>query len=272
MSKHGKSKSVSVHAIQKMKEEGQKITSVTCYDSAFAALISETEIEIVLVGDSMGNVILGFENTIPVTMDMMTHHVAAVSRSLRGPMLVADMPFMSYRVSQEQAIENAARLVQQGGAHAVKVEGGFDILPQVEAIVKSGIPVMGHLGLTPQKIHALGGYKIQGRGGESAAMTKAAKALEDAGCFSLVLELVPKDLAQSISSMLTIPTIGIGAGAGTDGQVLVLHDMLGFNEDFSPKFLKKYAQLGHITKQALKAFNDEVKAGEYPTEEHSFTK
>ncbi len=270
MSKQGQDMKVSIGTLQKMKADGQKIAMVTCYDAAFANLISQTEMDVVLVGDSMGNVILGYENTIPVSMDVMTHHVAAVNRGLKGPMLVADMPFMSYRVSQEQAIANAARLVQEGGAHAVKVEGGLEILPQVESITKTGIPVMGHLGLTPQKIHALGGYKVQGRGDAATSIVEAAKALEGAGCFSIVLELLPAELAQDITQALTIPTIGIGAGAGTDGQVLVLHDLLGFNEDFCPKFLKKYAELGRATREALDTYVTEVKASEYPTEEYSF--
>ena len=272
MSKHSRKKRISAASITGMKKESKKISMVTCYDSAFAGLINETDIDAVLVGDSMGNVILGFEDTIPVTMAMMTHHTAAVSRTLNGPMLVADMPFMTYGVSVEQAIKNASQLIQDGGAHAVKMEGGREIVPQVEALTQAGIPVMGHLGLTPQKIHALGGYKVQGRGEAGEILKKEAMALQEAGCFAVVLELIPDDLARNVSQALDVPTIGIGAGVGTDGQVLVLHDLLGFNSDFKPKFLKTYANVGQVVTDALQAYSSEVKEGLFPAEEHTFKK
>lgn len=187
-------------------------------------------------------------------------------------MLVADMPFMTYGVSVEQAIKNASQLIQDGGAHAVKMEGGREIVPQVEALTQAGIPVMGHLGLTPQKIHALGGYKVQGRGEAGEILKKEAMALQEAGCFAVVLELIPDDLARNVSQALDVPTIGIGAGVGTDGQVLVLHDLLGFNSDFKPKFLKTYANVGQVVTDALQAYSSEVKEGLFPAEEHTFKK
>ena len=272
MSKHTGTKRRSAASLLKMKQDGEKITMVTCYDSAFASLINDSGIDTVLVGDSMGNVVLGFEDTIPVTMAMMTHHTAAVSRKLDGPLLIADMPFMSYTVSVEQALKNAAQLIQDGGAQAVKMEGGNEIVPQIKAITGAGIPVVGHLGLTPQKIHAIGGFKVQGRGEAGKVLLEEAKALQDAGCCALVLELVPEDLAKEVSEALQIPTIGIGAGNVTDGQVLVLHDLLGFNDDFKPKFLKTYANVGQVVKSALQTYSSEVKEGIYPAEEHTFKK
>ena len=272
MSKHSQKKRVSSLSLKGMKDENKKISMVTCYDGAFADLINETDIDVVLVGDSMGNVLLGFEDTIPVTMEMMIHHSSSVGRVLDGPLLVADMPFMSYGVSVEQAMTNAARLVQDGKAHGVKLEGGTEVVPHIQGITRAGIPVMGHLGLTPQKIHALGGFKVQGRGEAAEVLMKEALALQEAGCFALVLELVPDELARKVTEELSIPTIGIGAGPGTDGQVLVLHDLLGFNDNFKPKFLKTYANLGATIKDAVQAYSTEVKEGIFPAEEHTFKK
>ncbi len=243
---------------------------ITCYDAAFAGLLERTGIDVLLVGDSLGNVVLGYKDTIPVTMEHMLHHTAAVGRVVQRSMLVADMPFMSYNLSVEQALRNAARFVQEAGAHAVKLEGGRPVCPQVKAIVQAGIPVIGHLGLTPQSVHALGGYKVQGRGEQAQKLLEDAKALEEAGACAVVLELIPQALAVEVTKSLHIPTIGIGAGSGTDGQVLVLHDMLGFNSEFSPKFLKKYANLGDIVVEAVKSYDAEVKAGIFPGPEHSF--
>jgi len=271
VSKHApEQQSFTVKTLQKRKAERQKISMITCYDGAFAGLIEQTPIDMVLVGDSLGNVILGLKDTIPVTMEHMIHHSAAVSRVLKRAMLVADMPFLSYNLSTEQALHNAGRLVQEGGAQAVKLEGGSHILPQVKAIVQAGIPVVGHLGLTPQSIHALGGYRVQGRGEQGQILLDEAKKLVEAGICALVLELVPEPLASSVTAALPIPTIGIGAGPGTDGQVLVLHDMLGFQSDFNPKFLKKYANLGEVIVQAVRRYDTEVKDGQFPGPEHSF--
>lgn len=271
MSKYTQKGSITISQILAAKTEKRLLSVVTCYDSAFARLIDQTPIDIVLVGDSLGNVMLGHDSTIPVTMDAMVHHTAAVSRVLQRPFLCADMPFLSYNISVEQALTNAGRLVQQGGAQGVKVEGGRSIAPQVKALVEAGIPVMGHLGLTPQSVHAKGGYRIQGRGDEAQkALIDDAKALEDAGAFSVVLEMIPLELAAKVTAALRIPTIGIGAGPKCDGQVLVLHDILGFDEGFNPKFLKKYADLGKTVREAVAAYDRDVKSGAFPTNEQSF--
>ncbi len=265
----GKKNVTTLNLIQK-KVAGEKISAVTCYDAAFGKLIEKSSIDVVLVGDSLGNVILGFESTIPVTMAHMIHHTASVARVLKRPLLVADMPFMSY-LSSKKALENASRLIQEGGASAVKLEGGQAITCQVKALVELGIPVMGHLGLTPQSVHALGGYKVQGK--SDAARKKLledAVALQEAGAFSVVLEMVPESLAADVTKALDIPTIGIGAGKNCDGQVLVLHDLLGFDSEFSPKFLKKYAHLDEVVSQALSDYDKDVKSGGFPTEQHSF--
>ncbi|NRA64717.1 MAG: 3-methyl-2-oxobutanoate hydroxymethyltransferase [Pseudobacteriovorax sp.] len=270
MSKQTKSKKITISSLLAMKKKSEKIAMVTCYDAAFAKLINNTSLDIVLVGDSMGNVVLGFEGTISVSMDHMTHHCAAVSRGLASQFLVADMPFMSYSGSLDRALQNAGRLLQEGGAHGVKLEGGKEICHTVKAIVESGIPVMGHLGLTPQKIHSLGGYKVQGRGEQAQAIEEAALALQEAGCFSIVLELVPEELAERVTKSLDIPTIGIGAGPKTDGQVLVLHDLLGFDAGFRPKFLKTYEELGERITTALQSYSADVKSMSFPSDEHSF--
>lgn len=270
MSKHKKIQSLSILDLAKAKKDQHKLSMVTCYDAAFAKLIDESEIDMVLVGDSMGNVVLGFDDTIAVTMKMMIHHTAAVSRKLKRAFLVADLPFMSYSVSSEQALKNAADLVQLGGAQAVKLEGGTALAPTVRRIVDAGIPVMGHLGLTPQHIHQLGGFKVQGRGSAARKLKEDAIALQEAGCFSLVLELVPASLAAEVAAELEIPVIGIGAGADVDGQVLVLHDLLGFDDSFQPKFLKRYANLGETIRTALNQYANEVKSQEFPATEHSF--
>ncbi|RZA24499.1 MAG: 3-methyl-2-oxobutanoate hydroxymethyltransferase [Proteobacteria bacterium] len=261
---------VTVKTLLKRKLDKQKISMVTCYDAAFGAIIERSGIDMVLVGDSMGNVVLGYKDTIPVTMDDMVHHTKAVSRVVKRAMLVADLPFMSYNISLEQALTNATRLIQEGGAHAVKVEGGTAIIPQVKAMVQAGIPVVGHLGLTPQSIHTLGGYKVQGRGDEAQKLLREAKELTEAGVCALVLELIPQGLAKEVTDAIKVPTIGIGAGSDTDGQVLVLQDMLGFPSEFSPKFLKKYATLGDIISAALAQYDQEVKNVSFPGAEHTF--
>ncbi len=262
---------VTLSTVLKRKSDGKKLSMVTCYDAAFARLVDESGVDMVLVGDSLGNVMLGHDSTIPVTLQDMIHHSAAVARVLSKPFLVIDMPFMTYHVSVEQALENCGRAIQQGGAQAVKIEGGKAVCPQVAALVGVGIPVMGHLGLTPQSVHALGGYKIQGRGDAARKkLIEEAKALEAAGVFALVLEMVPASLAAEVSKALTIPTIGIGAGPDCDGQVLVLHDLLGFDDNFNPKFLKKYANLGKTIREALAQYDHEVKTGEFPGPAQTF--
>lgn len=261
---------VRVHHLRTMKRKGTKITAVTCYDATFARLVDQSGVDVVLVGDSLGNVVQGQGSTLPVTLDHIVYHTAAVARGLSRAQLVADLPFMTY-YSAEVALPNAARLLAEGGAHAVKLEGGAEVAPIVARLVQSGIPVMGHIGLTPQSLHAMGGHRIQGRGTEARARLLAdAAALQEAGCYALVLEGIPTRLATEISASLAIPTIGIGAGDGCDGQILVLYDMLGLNPDFQPKFLKRFAQLGAEVRRALAAYGEEVRAGTFPAPEHGY--
>lgn len=263
---------VTVRDIAGMKARGERIPMVTAYDYTTAKLADAAEIPIVLVGDSLGMVVLGYDSTIPVTMEDMVHHVKMVARGSQQAMIVADLPFMTYQIDHAQALTNAGRLLQEGGAQTVKLEGGESVAETVHRIVEAGIPVMGHIGLTPQSVNAFGGYRVRGRHREEAVqLLKDAKALEDAGAFSVVLELVPTPLARVISDRLTIPTIGIGAGPGCDGQVQVLHDMLGLFTDFVPKHTKQYANLGETIKQAFVDYAREVRSGEFPTAKHSFT-
>lgn len=262
---------VSIRDIAQMKAKGEKIPMVTAYDYTSARLADAAEIPIVLVGDSLGMVVLGYDSTIPVTMEEMIHHVKMVARGAQQALVVADMPFMSYQVNKAQALTNAARLLQEGGAQTVKLEGGESVARTVHRIVECGIPVMGHLGLTPQSVNGFGGYRVQGRlRQEAVQLLKDAKALEDAGAYAVVLELVPTALARLISQRLTVPTIGIGAGPGCDGQVQVLHDMLGLFTDFVPKHAKRYANLGEDIKEAFTRYAKEVLAGEFPTDRESF--
>ena len=262
---------VTTQSIKKMKQDGEKVTMLTAYDYSTAALLDQVGIDILLVGDSLGMVVLGYETTLPVTMEEMLHHTRAVSRATKRAMVVGDMPFMSYQVSTEQALKNAGRFLKEADAHAVKLEGGIEIADTVKKLVDSGIPVMGHLGLTPQSIHQLGGYGVQGKEDKAARkMINDAIALEQAGVFSLVLECVPTALAKDITEKVSVPTIGIGAGVYCDGQVLVTHDLLGIFEKFVPKFVKKYVELNKPIKKAVSEFIEEVKKGKFPGPEHSF--
>jgi 3-methyl-2-oxobutanoate hydroxymethyltransferase len=257
--------------LQQMKKQQQKIVMVTAYDFPFARLADQAGADILLVGDTLGMVVLGFDSTLPVTMDHMVHHTQAVSRSKPQAMIVGDMPFMSYQVTPEDALRNAGRLLQEAGAEAVKLEGGEKVLPMIEAIARADIPVMGHLGLTPQSVHQLGGYRVQGRDADSAIrLRRDAHLLQDAGCFALVLEAIPDSLATQIQADLSIPVIGIGAGAGCDGQVLVLHDLLGIYGEFVPKFVKRYADVAGVTTQALECFVQDVRSGTFPGPEHTY--
>lgn len=266
-----KKEKVTVLTLQKKKVEGQRISMITCYDSAFGKIIDASPIDCVLVGDSMGNTILGYDNTLPVTLEDILHHTKAVARVTHRPFLIADMPFMSYQVSVELAVRNAGRLIQEGGAHAVKLEGGKAFAPHVRAMTQAGIPVVGHLGLTPQSVHSLGGYRVQGRQPEAEQrMIEDAQALVEAGICLLVLELVPRKLAKQLTDSIKVPTIGIGAGVDTNGQVLVLHDMLGFDTAFTPKFLKRYGLFQETISQALAAYHKDVTEGQFPDAEHSF--
>lgn len=260
-----------VQTFKEAKSNHTKLAMLTAYDYSTAKLQDEAGIHGILVGDSLGNVILGYEDTISVTMEDMIHHGAAVARGAKNALVVVDMPFMSYQTSVYDAVVNAGRLMKEGRANAVKLEGGVSVCPQIKAITDAGIPVMAHLGLTPQSINAFGGFKVQGKN-EAAArrLIDDARAVEEAGAFALVLECVPAKLAKIISEQLTIPTIGIGAGAGCDGQILVYQDMLGMFSDYTPKFVKRFAEVGSVMKEAFANYIKEVQAETYPAEEHTF--
>ena len=263
--------SLGVPAIAKRKSLGKKITALTAYDYSFAKLLDSTPIDILLVGDSLGMVSQGHINTLSVTLEDIVYHTRCVNQGVQRALVVADMPFMSYQVSVEQAVTNAGVLIQQGGAAAVKLEGGGRIINQVNAILKAGIPVMGHIGLTPQSVHQFGGYKVQGKNFlDSKQIKQDAKDLQKAGVFSLVLEGIPEELAKEITDDLKIPTIGIGAGSKCDGQILVIHDLLGFNPDFAPKFVKRYAHLSDVIQNAVIDFISEVQSEKFPSSEHTY--
>jgi 3-methyl-2-oxobutanoate hydroxymethyltransferase len=256
--------------LAKWKAESRRLVMLTCYDAAFARLLA-TEVDILLVGDSLNQVIAGQETTLSATLDQMIYHSAAVRRGAPNTLLFVDLPFLTYQVTVADAIRNAGRVLQETGADGVKLEGGQVMAETVRALVDRGIPVMGHLGLTPQSVHALGGYRVQGRSPAAAdRLVDDARALEEAGACATVLELLPTEVARRVTAALRIPTIGIGAGIGCDGQVLVLHDMLGLNEGFAPKFLKHYAELGASVRAAVRDYASEVRAGRYPGPEHSF--
>src|SRR5215475_4182420 len=262
---------ITVPHILKMKQRGEKITCLTAYDYSFARILDQAGVEILLVGDSLGCVVQGGHNTLAVTMDDMIYHTRLVVRGRRRALVIGDMPFMSYQASTEQALNNAGRFVKEAGAEAVKLEGGVAVRDAIETIVRAGIPVMGHIGLSPQSVHQFGGYKVQGREKNRREMVlRDAAAVEEAGAFSVVLEGMPLDLAQEITERLTIPTIGIGAGAHCDGQVLVIHDMLGLFDDFTPKFVKRYADVKSVMTGAVKSFIADVRERKFPGEEHSF--
>lgn len=260
-----------VETFRKAKETKEKLSMLTAYDYSMAKLVDESEINGILVGDSLGMVCLGYENTLSVTMEDMIHHGKAVARGAKNSLVVVDMPFMSYQTSVYDAVVNAGRLVKEAGAEAIKLEGGQDMCDRIEAIVKAQIPVMGHIGLTPQSVNAFGGFKVQGKSEARAKeLIDDAKKIEAAGAFALVLECVPAKLAEIISNNISIPTIGIGAGAGCDGQILVYQDMLGMFSDFKPKFVKSYAKVGDTMKAAFKEYIEDIKAGAFPAEEHTF--
>ncbi len=264
-------KKLTLRELSEMKRQGRKIRMITAYDYPLAMLVDQSPMEIILVGDSLGMVVLGYDSTVPVTMEEMIHHTKAVVRGAKNTLVVADLPFMSYQVSLQDAIRNAGRLLKEGGADAVKLEGGSAVVETVRAIVAAGIPVMGHLGLTPQTATMLGGLKTQARDAAAARTLMAdALLLEEAGAFSLVLEAIPAQLAEVVTRDLSIPTIGIGAGPHCDGQVLVIHDALGLFQRFVPKFVKQYALLGQSVSEALSGYCQEVAEGRFPASEHSF--
>ena len=257
--------------VKKAKEEGRKIVMMTAYDYPFGLLADEAGVDIVLVGDSLGMVVMGLDGTVAVNMEHMIHHIKAVVRGCKGPLIVGDMPFMSYNISVEEAIRNAGRLMKEGGCDVVKLEGGVDFAPTVRAIVKAGIPVQGHIGLTPQTASALGGFKMQGKDAAAARrIIEDAKALEEAGAFSMILEAVPAPLGKLVAESVNVPVIGIGAGVDVDGQVLVTHDMVGLFDKFIPKFVKQYTQIRPIILEALSAYKKEVQDASFPAPEHSF--
>jgi len=265
-------KKIPIPDFKELKRQGKKIRMVTAYDYPTAVIIEKTDIEMILVGDSLGMVVLGYDGTVPVTVEDIIHHAKPVVKGAPNTHIVADMPFMSYQVSIEDAIRNAGRLIKESGADSVKLEGGLDYAPTVKAIVKAGIPVMGHIGLTPQTAGSLGGFKVQGKDAKAAQnLIDSAIALEDAGAFAIVLECIPAPLAKIISQKLTIPTIGIGAGVYCDGQVLVTQDMLGLFDRFIPKFVKQYAQVGQLELEAFNKYAEEVALGVFPDDAHSFS-
>lgn len=265
-------KKITITDLRNKKRDSKKITMLTAYDYPIAKLVDEAGIDCILVGDSLGMVVLGYESTVPVTMEEMIHHCKAVRRGTKYAFLVGDMPFMSYQISKEEAIRNAGRFMKEALCDAVKLEGGYEVVEVTEAIVDAGVPVLGHLGLTPQTISKLGGYRIQGKDAAAAKkMVDEALMLEKAGCFAIVLECVPDMVAKFVTEKLTIPTIGIGAGHYCDGQVLVTNDMLGLFDRFVPKFVKQYVKLSTSISDGVKKYKDEVEKGIFPDEEHSFT-
>lgn len=263
---------LTVSDLREMKRRGERIAALTAYDYLFARLVDGAGVDVVLVGDSLGQVVMGLESTLPVTLDDMIHHARGVRRGVERALLVVDMPFLTYQVSAEDALRNAGRVLQETGAQAVKVEGGSEELARtVRTLVRAGIPVMGHLGFTPQSVNVTG-VRVQGREEDGAArMMEEARRLEDAGAFAVVLELVPGPVAAQVTAAVEIPTIGIGAGGECDGQVLVLHDMLGLNPGFTPRFLRRFAEVGETAAAGIGAYVQAVKGGEYPAAEHTFT-
>ncbi len=262
---------MTVPEVRGMKEKGEKIVCLTAYDYCLARILDETGIDLLLVGDSLGTVVQGHDNTLPVTVDDIIYHTRAVVRGRRRALVVSDMPFMTFQLGVDEAKRNAGRLVQEGGAESVKLEGGVTQAATIEALVKMGVPVMGHVGLTPQSVHQFGGYRIQGRGeADARAILDDAMAVEQAGAFAVVLEGMPVQLAREITQRLSIPTIGIGAGMHCDGQILVAHDMLGLFDDFTPRFVKRYANLKETIGGAVRSYMEEVRTAAFPAEEHTF--
>lgn len=264
-------KKITTLTFQAKKKAGEPITMLTAYDYATAQAVDKVGVDSILVGDSLGNVVLGYQNTLPVTMEEMLHHCRAVARGAQYPLLIGDMPFMSYQISAEQALGNAGRFLKEASMDAVKLEGGRERAEAVRAIVGAGIPVVGHLGLTPQSVHQMGGFRAQGKtAGAAKRLIEDAQILQEAGCFAIVLESIPSQLGRLVSEKLTVPTIGIGAGPDCDGQVLVSHDLLGLFDRFTPRFVKQYAQIGKLMAEAFDAYRQEVEAGQFPAGEHSF--
>lgn len=271
MSVHSEVKKVTTHVLQEMKNAGEKITMLTGYDFTIAQIIDKAGIDVILVGDSASNVMAGYETTLPITLDQMIYHASSVVRGVDRALVVVDLPFGSYQGNSKEALSSAIRIMKESGGHAVKMEGGQEILESITRILTAGIPVMGHLGLTPQSIYKFGTYVVRAREEEEAErLIEDAKALEEAGCFAIVLEKIPADLAARVAKEVSIPIIGIGAGGGVDGQVLVVHDMLGLNNEFSPRFLRKYHNLAEEMMGAFHRYIDDVRSGDFPNEEESY--
>ena len=263
-------KKITAPKITSYKRKGKKVVMVTAYDATFARLLDQAGADMILVGDSLGMVIQGHDSTVPVTLDDVIYHCRAVSRGLERAHLCGDMPFMTYKTSPEQALESAGRMVQEGRCESVKLEGGQEMAETIARLTAAGIPVMGHIGLLPQSVHAVGGFKMQGKSGyDRARLIEDAKAVEEAGAYCMVLESMPLELARSITEEVSVPTIGIGAGPHCDGQVLVIYDMLGMNEDFTPRFLKRYAEMGKAVRESVSQYADDVRSGAFPAKEHS---
>ena len=271
MSIHGEARKVTTHTLQAMKAAGEKISMLTAYDYSLARLVDDAGIDVILVGDSASNVMAGQVTTVPMTLDHMIYHAQCVQRAIERALLVVDMPFGTYQGNSRLALESAIRIMKEAEAHAVKLEGGEEISQSIQRLIASGIPVMGHLGLTPQSIYKFGTYTVRAKEEEEAAKLLAdAKRLEEAGCFALVLEKIPAELAKQVSASISIPTIGIGAGPDCDGQVLVLHDMLGITMDFSPRFLRRYLNLGEQISDAIKQYAEDVRSGDFPDDNESY--
>jgi 3-methyl-2-oxobutanoate hydroxymethyltransferase len=266
-----KIKRVTTHQLQSMKERGEKIAMLTAYDFSMARILDEAGIDVILVGDSASNVMAGHETTLPITLDQMIYHASSVVRAIKRAFVLVDIPFGSYQGNSSEALRSAIRIMKESGAHGIKVEGGEEIQQSVERIVKAGVPVMGHLGLTPQSIYKFGTYTVRAKeDAEAEKLLSDARLLEESGCFGLVLEKIPAKLAAEVSAQISIPTIGIGAGPGTDGQVLVVHDMLGITKDFKPRFLRRYADLQHTMENAVKEYISEVKDRKFPNQDESY--
>ena len=271
MSVHGNVKRVTTHVLQEMKLKHEKIAMLTAYDYSMAGIVDQAGVDVILVGDSASNVMAGHETTLPITLDQMIYHAASVVRGVSRALVIVDLPFGSYQGNSKEALSSAIRIMKESGAHGIKMEGGSEIKESVERILSAGIPVMGHLGLTPQSIYKFGTYVVRAKEEEEAQrLQEDAKVLEEAGCFSLVLEKIPADLAKSVSESLSIPTIGIGAGSGTDGQVLVVHDMLGINQEFHPRFLRRYHSLYEEMKGAIEHYVDDVRKVDFPNEREQY--
>ena len=262
---------ITTNSLLEMKAQGEKIAMLTAYDFTLAGLVDQAGVEVILVGDSASNVMAGHETTVPITLDQMIYHAGSVVRAAKRALILVDLPFGTYQSDSKEALRSSIRIMKEAGAHAVKLEGGYEIKDSIERIIKAGIPVMGHLGLTPQSIYKFGTYTVRAREeAEAQKLLEDAKLLEQLGCFAIVLEKIPAELAQKVAQELKIPVIGIGAGAGVDGQVLVLHDMLGMNQEFSPRFLRRYADLGQVISAAVSDYTSDVKSGDFPNEQEQY--